>query len=48
MDAARLYVDGPHVVVPVRLGETVELGLSDEPLALLGFRGTKLWRAPRT
>jgi NAD+ kinase len=36
-DAARMYVDGPHVVLPVQLGETVELGLSDEPLHLLGF-----------
>jgi NAD+ kinase len=37
-DAARLYVDGPHVMLRVRLGETVELSLSDEPLTLLGFR----------
>jgi len=36
-DAARLYVDGPHVVVPVRFGETVSLKLSEEPLSLLGF-----------
>lgn len=39
MDAARLYVDGPHVVFPVRLGESVALTLSEEPLELLGFRG---------
>lgn len=36
-DSARMYVDGPHVVLPVQLGETVVLRLSDEPLHLLGF-----------
>ncbi len=38
MDEARIYIDGPHVVLPVRLGEKVEFSLSDEPLHLLGFR----------
>lgn len=38
MDEARIYIDGPHVVLPVSLGETVEFSLSDEPLHLLGFR----------
>lgn len=37
-DSARLYVDGPHVVLPVKLGQTVEFYLSEEPLRLLGFR----------
>lgn len=38
IDSARLYVDGPHVMFPVQLGETVVLQLSDEPLRLIGFR----------
>lgn len=38
MDTARLYVDGPHVVIPAQLGELIELHLSEEPLRLLGFR----------
>lgn len=37
MDEARLYVDGPHIDLRVRLGQTVALTLSDEPLLLLGF-----------
>jgi NAD+ kinase len=44
MDSARLYVDGPHVMIPVRLGETVELSLSEEPLTVLGFRRPELKR----
>jgi NAD+ kinase len=35
---ARLYVDGPHVELPIHLGESVTFTLSDHPLRLLGFR----------
>ena len=41
MDAARLYIDGPHVEVPLKLGQVVEFYLSEEPLRLLGFRGDR-------
>jgi len=37
IDSARMYVDGPHVELPVQLGETIEFYLSDEPLSLIGF-----------
>jgi NAD+ kinase len=39
--AARLYVDGPHVVFPVGFGERVRFSLSAEPLHLLGYRHQK-------
>lgn len=41
IDSARLYVDGPHVTLPVQLGETVEFQLSDEPLRIIGFHRPK-------
>jgi NAD+ kinase len=34
---ARLYLDGPHLVVPVRPGQAVSASLSDRPLSLLGW-----------
>lgn len=40
---ARLYLDGPHLVVRVRPGQVVRMSLSDRPLTLLGWSK----RAPR-
>ncbi len=37
-EAARLYVDGPHVVFPVEFGDRVSFAPSEEPLTLFGFR----------
>ncbi len=34
---ARLYLDGPHLVIPVRPGQVVRMRLSDRPLTLLGW-----------
>jgi len=34
---ARLYLDGPHSVIPVRPGQMVRMRLSDRPLTLLGW-----------
>jgi NAD+ kinase len=34
---ARLYLDGPHLVIPVRPGQMVRMRLSDRPLTLLGW-----------
>ena len=36
-NAARLYVDGPHVVFPVEFGDVVTFSLSDTPLHLFGY-----------
>ncbi len=36
-EAARLYVDGPHVVFPVDFGDIVTFSRSDEPLTLFGY-----------
>jgi NAD+ kinase len=36
-EAARLYVDGPHVVFPVDFGDTVTFGRSGESLRLHGY-----------
>ena len=41
MDDAAIYLDGPHRVVSVRLGDTVSFGVSDEPLNVLGLRGRR-------
>lgn len=41
MDDAAIYLDGPHRVIPVRLGDTVSFGVSDEPLNVLGLRGRR-------
>jgi NAD+ kinase len=35
--AARIYLDGPHVVFPVGFGDTVTFGGSAQPLNLLGY-----------
>jgi NAD+ kinase len=37
MDNACLFFDGPHVQVPVRLGDQVTFAASDEPLVVLGL-----------
>jgi NAD+ kinase len=42
MDDASLFLDGPHRIVSVRLGDTVSFGVSDEPLNVLGLRGRKV------
>lgn len=34
---ARLFLDGPHLVVPVKPGQEVTMHLSDRPLSLLGW-----------
>jgi NAD+ kinase len=39
MDDASLFLDGPHRIVSVRLGDVVSFGVSDEPLSVLGLRG---------
>lgn len=36
-EAARLYVDGPHVVFPVDFGDRVTFAMSSEPLNLFGY-----------
>jgi NAD+ kinase len=36
-DAARLYIDGPHLVFPVDFGDEVTLSKSDSPLHLFGY-----------
>ncbi len=36
-EAARLYVDGPHVVFPINFGDVVTFSRSDEPLSLFGY-----------
>jgi NAD+ kinase len=36
-EAARLYIDGPHVVFPVDFGDFVVFSRSDEPLNLFGY-----------
>lgn len=36
-EAARLYVDGPHVVIPIDFGDTVFFSKSDTPLHLFGY-----------
>jgi hypothetical protein len=36
--AARLYVDGPHVVFPVEMGDLVTFSRSETPLHLLGYK----------
>jgi len=41
MDDASLFLDGPHRIVSVRLGDVVSFGVSDEPLNVLGLRGRK-------
>lgn len=41
MDDASLFLDGPHRIVSVRLGDIVSFGVSDEPLNVLGLRGRK-------
>jgi NAD+ kinase len=41
MDDASLFLDGPHRIVSVRLGDLVSFGVSDEPLHVLGLRGRK-------
>ena len=41
MDDASLFLDGPHRIVSVRLGDVVAFGVSDEPLNVLGLRGRK-------
>jgi NAD+ kinase len=38
IDSARLYIDGPHEMLPLKLGQTVEFYQSEEPLSLLAFR----------
>ena len=40
--AARLYVDGPHVVFPVDFGDEVTFTGSAKPLKLLGYRAQNL------
>jgi len=41
MDDASVYLDGPHRVVSVRLGDVATFSASDEPLTVLGLRGHK-------
>ena len=41
MDDAAFYLDGPHRMVSVRLGDTVSFGVSDEPLNVLGLTRRK-------
>lgn len=36
--AGRLYVDGPHLARVVDIGSVLSLGVSNEPLTLLGFQ----------
>lgn len=36
-EAARLYIDGPHVVFPVDFGDRVTFCMSSEPLNLFGY-----------
>ena len=36
--AARLYIDGPHVVIPVEMGDMVTFSGGSPPLNLLGYR----------
>lgn len=38
MMEGRLYLDGPHSVARVQMGERIVMRLSDEPLSILGFR----------
>jgi NAD+ kinase len=38
MQDARLFLDGPHVAIPVRLGDVLEFTLSSEPITVLGLR----------
>ncbi|MCC7537173.1 MAG: NAD(+)/NADH kinase [Deltaproteobacteria bacterium] len=34
----RLYLDGPHRMLHIHMGEHIAMTLSDEPLSILGFR----------
>ncbi|MBW2261427.1 MAG: NAD(+)/NADH kinase [Deltaproteobacteria bacterium] len=43
---ARLYLDGPHLVIPVRPGQEVKMRLSDRPLTLLGWSKRTSRRSP--
>jgi len=38
METSCLYLDGPHLTLPVVMGATIEMMRSHEPLTLLGFR----------
>ncbi len=41
MDDASIFLDGPHRIVSVRLGDVVSFGVSDEPLSVLGLTRRK-------
>jgi NAD+ kinase len=41
MDDASMFLDGPHRIVGVRLGDVVSFGVSDEPLNVLGLKTRK-------
>jgi NAD+ kinase len=41
MDDASMFLDGPHRIVGVRLGDVVSFGVSDEPLNVLGLKARK-------
>ncbi len=41
MTRAQAFLDGPHDVFDLRLGDVVEVGLSDEPLVVLGLSATE-------
>jgi NAD+ kinase len=41
MDDASIFLDGPHRIVSVRLGDVVSFGVSDEPLSVLGLKARK-------
>ena len=38
INTGHLYVDGPHVVIPVGFGDVVSFSRSETPLNLFGFR----------
>ena len=37
MDDACLFIDGPYERIPVALGDVVQLGISEQPLMVLGL-----------
>jgi NAD+ kinase len=41
MDDASIFLDGPHRIVSVRLGDVVSFGVSDESLNVLGLTARK-------
>lgn len=44
MDDARIFIDGPHDVFRVRLGDRLVFRRSPESLTILGLRGRRQWR----